>query len=82
MWKNQQGMSATYRNLLELFETAGHSQCAEIVIEMLRKKSVSYSAKSMHPATPPIFPTAISKQIIILCFVISIIAIVIGYLVK
>ena len=64
MWKNQQGMSATYGNLLELFENAEHSQCAEIVFEMLRKKPVPYSVKPMHPATPPLHPTADSVRFI------------------
>ena len=41
MWKDKQGLAATYGNLLELFETAGHSQCAEVVCEMLQKKTHS-----------------------------------------
>ena len=34
VWKDKQGLAATYENLLELFETAGHSQCAEVVCEV------------------------------------------------
>ena len=41
VWKDKQGLAATYGNLLELFETAGHSQCAEVVCEVLQKKTHS-----------------------------------------
>ena len=41
VWKDKQGLAATYGNLLELFKTAGHSQCAEVVCEMLQKKKHS-----------------------------------------
>ena len=37
-WRNKQGPRATYGNLLELFVKAGHTQCAEAVCEVLRKK--------------------------------------------
>ena len=40
-WKNYQGLHATYGNLLELFVNAGHTQCAEAVCEVLRKKCES-----------------------------------------
>ena len=35
---DSQGLAATYGNLLELFKTAGHSQCAGVVCEVLQKK--------------------------------------------
>lgn len=38
MWKNYQGPQATYGNLLELFENAGHSECAKAVCKVLKKK--------------------------------------------
>ena len=41
VWKDKQGLAATYGNLLELFKTAGHSQCAEAVCEVLQKKKHS-----------------------------------------
>jgi hypothetical protein len=37
-WRNKQGLEATYGNLLQLFEKAGHGKCAETVCEVLRKK--------------------------------------------
>ena len=37
----KQGLRATYGNLLELFVNAGHTQCAEAVCEVLRKKCES-----------------------------------------
>ena len=37
-WKRKQGLAATYGNLLELFVKAGHTQCAEALCEVLRKK--------------------------------------------
>ena len=36
-----QAQSYTYGNLLELFLMAGHSECAEAVCEVLRKKQTS-----------------------------------------
>ena len=41
VWKDKQGLEATYGNLLELFKTTGHSQCAEVVCEVLQKKKHS-----------------------------------------
>ena len=41
VWKDKLGLEATYGNLLELFETAGHSQCAEVVCEVLKKKHLT-----------------------------------------
>ena len=38
IWKSNQGTRATYGNLLELFVNAGHTQCAEALCEILRKK--------------------------------------------
>ena len=37
-WQSKQGIRATYGNLLELFVQAGHTQCAEVLCEVLRKK--------------------------------------------
>ena len=37
-WQSKQGIGATYGNLLELFVQAGHTQCAEVLCEVLRKK--------------------------------------------
>ena len=45
MWKDKQGLEATYGNLLELFKTAGHSQCAKVVCEVLKKKHIIHSTK-------------------------------------
>ena len=42
-WKSKQAHKATYGNLLELFVKAGHTQCAEAVCEVLRKKCKSIS---------------------------------------
>ena len=39
MWKTKNGFRATYGNLLELFVEAGHTPCAEVLCELLRKKS-------------------------------------------
>ena len=39
MWKTKNGFKATYGNLLELFVEAGHTPCAEVLCELLRKKS-------------------------------------------
>ena len=38
LWQSKQGIRATYGNLLELFVQAGHTQCAEVLCEVLRKK--------------------------------------------
>ena len=45
VWKDKQGLEAIYGNLLESFETAGHSQCAEVVCEVLLQKK-KHSATS------------------------------------
>ena len=37
-WQSRQANRATYGNLLELFVQAGHTQCAEVLCEVLRKK--------------------------------------------
>ena len=37
-WQSKQGIRATYGNLLELFVQAGHTECAEVLCEVLRKK--------------------------------------------
>ena len=37
-WQSKQGIGATYGNLLELFVQSGHTQCAEVLCEVLRKK--------------------------------------------
>ena len=37
-WKNGHGLAATYGNLLDLCVKAGHTQCAEAICEVLRKK--------------------------------------------
>ena len=37
-WQSKQGIGATYGNLLELFVQAGHTQCAEVLCEVLRRK--------------------------------------------
>jgi len=37
-WKSNQWLGATYGNLLESFVQASHTQCAEAVCEVLRKK--------------------------------------------
>ena len=39
MWKTKNGFRATYGNLLELFVDAGHTPCAEVLCELLTKKS-------------------------------------------
>ena len=75
MWKKEHGLEATYGNLLELFETAGQSQCAEVVCEVLRKKQTPSGRKSFHPT----LPTSFDVRIVIACCVI-IIAIVIAFL--
>ena len=41
MWKDKQGLEATYGNLLELFKTAGHSGCVQIVCEVVKKKQIN-----------------------------------------
>ena len=46
-WKNKQGPRATYGNLLEVFVRAGHTQCAEAVCEVLRKKCELAIAKPL-----------------------------------
>ena len=38
MWQSKQGFRATYGNLLVLFEHAGHTQCAQVLCEVLRRK--------------------------------------------
>ena len=49
------GLDATYANLLELFVDAGHTQCAEAVCEVLRKKcEIRVLVNSMHPIVFPI----------------------------
>ncbi len=40
-WKGKRGLRATYGNLLELFVKAGHTQCAEAVCEVIRRKCES-----------------------------------------
>ena len=37
-WQSKKGIRATYGNLLELFVQAGHTECAEVLCEVLRKK--------------------------------------------
>ena len=37
-WQNKLGFKATYGKLLELFEQAGHAQCAEALCQVLKKK--------------------------------------------
>ena len=37
-WKSNQGLRATYGNLLKLFMEAGQTQCAEAVCNVVRKK--------------------------------------------
>ena len=37
-WQSKQGIRATYGNLLESFVQAGHTECAEVLCEVLRKK--------------------------------------------
>lgn len=37
-WQNNQGLHATYGNLLELFVKAGHMQCAKAICVVLKKK--------------------------------------------
>ena len=38
LWKKKLGFRATYRNLLEVFVNSGHTSCAEVLCELLRKK--------------------------------------------
>ena len=38
MWKEKRGPAATYGNLLEVCVKAGHTQSAEAICEVLRKK--------------------------------------------
>ena len=38
-WKTKNSFRATYGNLLELFVEAGHTHCAEVLCDLLRKKS-------------------------------------------
>ena len=75
MWKDKHGLEATYGNLLELFETAGQSRCAEVVCEVLKKKQIPSGGKSFHPT----LATSFDVRIVIACCVI-IIAIVIAFL--
>ena len=51
-WQSKQGFRATYRNLLELFVQAGHTQSAEVVCEVLRKKC-EYKCSCMHSSVDP-----------------------------
>ena len=37
-WQSKLGLEATYGKLLELFEQAGHTQCAEALCEVLKMK--------------------------------------------
>ena len=74
MWKDKQGLEATYGNLLELFETAGQSRCAEAVCQLLRKKEIPSGGKAFRPTLPKSFDV----RIVIACCVI-IIAIVIAF---
>ena len=39
-WKSKQGLGATYRNLMEIFEKAGHEQCAKALCDALKKRVV------------------------------------------
>ena len=75
VWKDKQGLEATYGNLLELFETAGQSRCAEVVCQVLRKKQFPSGGKSFHRTPLTLFDV----RIVIACCVI-IIAIVIAFL--
>ena len=75
MWKDKEVLGGTYGNILELFETAGQSRCAEVVCEALRKKQTPSGGKSFHPT----LPTSFDVRIVIACCVI-IIAIVIAFL--
>ena len=40
-WQSKQGLDATYGKLLKLFSDAGHTQAAEALCEILRKKCKS-----------------------------------------
>ena len=37
-WKDKRGLVATYGNLMKVCIEAGHSQCAEAMCEILKKK--------------------------------------------
>ena len=38
IWKSRLGFRATYGKLLEVFVDSGHTSCAEVLCELLRKK--------------------------------------------
>ena len=40
-WKSKLGFKATYGKLLELFEQAGHTQCAGALCQVLKMKCES-----------------------------------------
>ena len=37
-WKNNKGLEATYGNLLKLFIKAEHTQCIDVLCELLKQK--------------------------------------------
>ncbi len=45
-WKSNQGLGATYKNLLEVFVKAGHSECAETLCDVLRARG-TYKVKAV-----------------------------------
>ena len=38
VWKNRKGLDATYKNLLELFLKAGHTECADTICTVLKRR--------------------------------------------
>ena len=47
MWKGKYGFYATYRHLLQVFVEAGHTECANALCELLKKKCEIISYKLM-----------------------------------
>ena len=49
-WQRNLGLKATYGKLFELFVQAGHSQCAEALCEVLRKRCGLMQGYTEHKA--------------------------------
>ena len=75
-WKDGQGVQATYGNLLEVFQKARHSQCAEVVREVLKKRTASPPRSQAMGAL--IF--GIDLKIILYCVVTAAICVFISFL--
>ena len=41
-WKNRYGLRATYGNLLKLCVETGHTECAQVICDILKRKGSYY----------------------------------------